>query len=54
VPNNRVIAADTSSAAAGTIDVVEVAAADVAALIASPTPLRPADADAKASGAASR
>ena len=49
-----VIAADTSSRAGGTIPVVDGAAAAVASLIASPIPLKSADAVAKTSGAAIR
>jgi hypothetical protein len=52
VPNNAEIAADTSSAAAGSTCVVEVAAAAVAALSADPIPVKSADAVANASGAA--
>jgi hypothetical protein len=50
--NNPVIAADTSSPAATTIPVVEGAAVAVAAVIASPIPLKSADAAANAAGAA--
>jgi hypothetical protein len=46
-----VIAADTSSSAGATIDVVDGAAAEVASLIASPMPLTSADTLANASGA---
>src|SRR5271166_3517815 len=48
------MAADTSSAAAGGITVVAGAADALASLIASPIPLKSADAAAKASGAAIR
>jgi hypothetical protein len=48
------MAADTSSAAAGGITVVAGAADALASLIASPIPLRSADAAANASGAAIR
>jgi hypothetical protein len=46
------MAADTSSRAAGTIEVVDPVAAAVAWLIASPIPLKSADADPNASGTA--
>jgi hypothetical protein len=52
LPNNRAIAADTSSRAAATIPVVKGAAPPVAALIASPIPDKSDDATAIASGAA--
>ena len=51
-PSRSPIAADTSSPAAGKTCVVEAAAAEFAALIASPTPSKSADAAANTSGIA--